>query len=207
MAKGYQLGLVKKQTFLEFKLREQKIAAELAALKNQRIQPTKEVSAMLNTINEKLNQPTTFFNLLKRTTIDFRFLVNLGYCPVNPYLTQLETEKIEIETRYQDYILKVKEQLAQAEKNENKKLPLKIDYLQIKGLSNEAREKLHKITPATLGQASRIAGVSPADISVLLVWLEMRRRKAISPLPRKSGERAGDRGHKKKGVSRGTIKK
>jgi tRNA uridine 5-carboxymethylaminomethyl modification enzyme len=194
MEKGFKIGLLKKEIHHSFKEREKKIRTEIEHLKRSVIKPTKTVSEILNTVNEKLNQPSSCYNLLKRVNVGFDILKKIGYQQINQNLTPLEIEKIEIETRYHDYILKVREQIAAASKYENKKLNPQINYLDIKGVSNEAREKLQRIKPATIGQASRIAGVSPADISVLLVWLEAKRgiNKTPSNTPKaKRKTRAG----------------
>lgn len=197
LEKGYQVGLVSKQKYQNFKNREKKISHEIENLKKNKLSPNKKTLAILNTIGENLNQPTSYFNLLKRARVDLNFLNKLEYSYVNYSLTDLEKEKIEIEVKYFDYINKVREQIALAEKNENKKLNQAIPYLEIKGLSNEAKEKLNKIRPTTIGQASRIAGVSPADVSVLLIWLEVWR----------GAKKSGKTSRTRKSVSRGTTKK
>jgi tRNA uridine 5-carboxymethylaminomethyl modification enzyme len=85
-------------------------------------------------------------------------------------------DEVEFNTKYEGYIERQNQLIAKFKKQENKKLPTDLDYFSIKALSIEAREKLNKIRPDNLGQASRISGVSPADISVLLIYLEKRRR-------------------------------
>ncbi len=171
--KGYQAGLISEKRYLEFQYREKRIKAEIENLKKQKINPDKNVQEKLKKIKEKLNQQTTFFNLLKRHTVEFELLVELGYTPIHEH-SEIEKEKIEIEVSYQDYIQKVKEQIASVQKYADRKLRPDLDYKKFKGLSNEAKEKLQKIKPATIGQASRIDGVTPADISVLLIWLQVR---------------------------------
>lgn len=198
MEKGFQLGLVTKEAYHNYQQREQKIRRELEHLKKTLIKPTKPVLEILNTVNEKLNQPSSCYNLLKRINVGFDILKKIGYQQINQGLTPLEIEKIEIETRYHDYILKVREQIAAASKHEYKKLNPQINYLEIKGLSNEAREKLQRIKPATIGQASRVAGVSPADISVLLVWMEAIRRQPKTKLSKKTTNKGSRRGRTKK---------
>ena len=94
-----------------------------------------------------------------------------------PELPEVVAEQVEIFAKYEGYINKQKQEVEKALKLENKKIPADIDYLSIKELSSEAAEKLAKVKPASIGQASRISGVSPADVSVLMIALEVMRRK------------------------------
>ena len=94
-----------------------------------------------------------------------------------PNLTKEEENEVEIQVKYEGYIRLEEEQVAKFKKLEEKKLPKDVDYSEIKGLRLEARQKLNKIKPESVGQASRISGVSPADISVLLIYLEQIKRK------------------------------
>ena len=114
-------------------------------------------------------------DLLKRSELSYKALENLDID--RPKLTRQEEEQVEIQVKYEGYI---KLQLAQVEKFkklETKMLPDDIDYKNLKGISLEARQKLDKFRPLSIGQASRISGVSPADIAVLLIYLEQRNRK------------------------------
>ena len=94
-------------------------------------------------------------------------------------LNYQEEEQVEVQVKYQGYINKQMEQVKRFNKLEQKQLPENLDYSLIKGLRTEAKQKLNKIRPASIGQASRISGVSPADISVLLIYLEQQRRRHI----------------------------
>lgn len=94
-----------------------------------------------------------------------------------PQLDPQVAEQAEIYTKYEGYIIKQRQEVGRFMKLENKKLPHDIDYRKIKELSSEAAEKLEKVRPASIGQASRISGVSPADISVLVIALELKRRR------------------------------
>ena len=94
-----------------------------------------------------------------------------------PVLAYEVQQQLEITTKYEGYIKKQFEQVERAAKLEEKRLPAKFDYEQVRGLALEARQKLNKIQPFSVGQASRISGVSPADISILLIYLEQLRRK------------------------------
>ena len=108
--------------------------------------------------------------------ISHHALSALTYCWLSE-LPEVVAEQVEIFAKYEGYINKQKQEVEKALKLENKKIPADIDYLSIKELSSEAAEKLAKVKPASIGQASRISGVSPADVSVLMIALEVMRRK------------------------------
>ena len=116
--------------------------------------------------------------LLKRPEICYQDLEEIGFG--NSDLNNEVKEQVEIQIKYDGYISKQLLQVERFEKMENKFIPQDIDYSQITGLRNEAKQKLAAIQPLSVGQASRISGVSPADISVLLVYLEQRRRKGVN---------------------------
>ena len=111
--------------------------------------------------------------LLKRTEIRYEDLQEID--DSRPDLSQQEKEQVEIQIKYEGYIKIEEEQVEKFKKLEDKKLSNEIDYSLIKGISLEARQKLNKVKPKSIGQASRISGVSPADISVLLVYLQTKR--------------------------------
>jgi tRNA uridine 5-carboxymethylaminomethyl modification enzyme len=175
LEKGYQAGLVSKLKYTEFQKREKRIAEEKAELEKQTLKPNKAIREKLKKFKEQLTKPASFYSMLKRSALDFNALLELGYRPKHQ-LTTLEKDKLAIQVRYADYIAKVKEQIAHAEKHEHLKLGKSFDYTKLYGLRNEAREKLTRLKPETLGQAARIAGVNPADISVLLLYLETYRK-------------------------------
>lgn len=177
LEKGYLVGLVSEVRYREFKERQLRIKNEQKSLNKQLLSPTKKIVELLKKQGETLNKPCSFFDLLKRHTIKYDFLEQLGY-KKEEELNELEKQKLEVEVKYLEYIKKVKLQIARAAEQENVSLS-EIDYLQIKGLRNEAREKLKKIQPATIGQASRIAGVNPADISILLVYLKATKKEPV----------------------------
>ena len=113
---------------------------------------------------------TKLSELLKRTELNYKILEPIDND--RPNLTKQEIEEVEIQIKYEGYIKLQNNQVEKFKKLENKKLSEKIDYSQLKGLSLEARQKLNKIKPLSIGQASRISGVSPADISVLLIYIK-----------------------------------
>lgn len=112
---------------------------------------------------------------MKRTEIKYEDLKEIDPC--RPQLTKMEAEEVEIEIKYEGYIKLQLTQVEKFKKLENKLLPEEIDYSKLKGISLEARQKLNKFKPNSIGQASRISGISPADISVLLIYLEQMKRK------------------------------
>jgi tRNA uridine 5-carboxymethylaminomethyl modification enzyme len=117
---------------------------------------------------------TTLANLLKRPEIEYGDLLKLPL--EHPQLDEEVMEEVEILVKYEGYIKKQESQIKKFEKMEGMKIPPDIDYKKVRGLAVEAMQKLEKIRPVSIGQASRISGVNPADISVLLVYLEKNRR-------------------------------
>ena len=130
---------------------------------------------MKNHSSSELNNGIKLIDLLKRTEIKY---VDLKEIDENiPELTRSEAEEVEIEVKYEGYIKLQMAQVDKFKKLENKFLPENMDYLNLQGISLEARQKLDKFRPNSIGQASRISGISPADISVLLIYLEQIKRK------------------------------
>ena len=111
--------------------------------------------------------------LIKRTELSYEVLKEID--DDRPFLAPAEKEEVEIQIKYEGYIKMEEEQVKKFKKLENKKLSEDIDYSSINGLSLEARQKLDKIKPTSIGQASRISGVSPADINVLLIYLQIKK--------------------------------
>jgi len=173
--KGRQVGLVGDERYARFCAKRDAIAGALALLAGSAVAPTPEVQAKLRAMGStELKNGVTLSDLLRRTELDYRLLRQQFDLPE---LAAAVEEQVEISLKYEGYIKKQLEQVARAAKLEAKLLPPDLDYEQIHGLSREAAQKLHKIRPRSVGQAGRISGVSPADISILLVFLEQRRRK------------------------------
>ncbi|MBQ7847286.1 MAG: tRNA uridine-5-carboxymethylaminomethyl(34) synthesis enzyme MnmG, partial [Clostridia bacterium] len=166
---GHACGLLPEERYLAVRAKEEEIARECARLKTLRIPASKELCALLEEKGSSAPAGSmTMAELLRRPQVDYADLMRFDPQPISDREIRLETE---IEIKYEGYIAK---QLSAAKKLaalENKKLPEGIDYFSIGGLRLEARQKLHDIRPANIGQASRISGVSPADISVLLIYL------------------------------------
>lgn len=174
--KGYQVGLITEERFKKFQEKRNNIEKEIERLKGKTIKPTKEVNKLLEKYGSSpLNNGTKLSELIKRTELTYKALEEID--DNRPALTKQEIEEVEIQIKYEGYIKLQDSQVEKFKKLENKKLSEEIDYSKLKGLSLEARQKLDKIKPLSIGQASRISGVSPADISVLLIYLEQQKRK------------------------------
>lgn len=168
---GNRVGLVTKDRYDKFLQRKNNIENELERLKNLKVTNKKEVNEFLATLNSaELRKPISFYELMQRPELDYFDLAELD--TERPDLPYDVGEQINILTKYEGYIQSQLEQVAQFRKFEKKLLPKDIDYKDIKGLRTEAEQKLNSIRPISIGQASRISGVSPADISVLLIYLE-----------------------------------
>ena len=167
---GYKIGLISKSRFDEFCKKDKLKYDEIEYLNNTIINPSNTTNGYLVAHNTSaINNGVKAAEILKRPQICYKDLAHLG---IKTNITNPEMiEKIETEIKYEGYIKKQLTKIEQMKKLENKNLPTNIDYKNIAGLRLEAREKLNKIKPTNLGQASRISGVSPADISILLIWL------------------------------------
>ena len=167
---GYEIGLISEERYNKFLKKQEQKKAEIKRLKSTVIAPTEEVNNIL--VSRETSEITTgvrLIDLLKRPQLGYEELktVDTDRPDLNPNIF----EQVEIEIKYEGYIQKQLKQVEQMRKLETKLLPKDFDYREIKGLRLEAQEKLNKINPLNIGQASRISGVSPADISVLLIWL------------------------------------
>ena len=174
--KGYEVGLITEERYKKFKEKRENIEKEIERLKNKTIKPTEEVNKLLEKYNSSpLNNGIKLSELLKRTELNYERLKQID--EARPKLSKQEIEEVEIQIKYEGYLKLQDAQVEKFKKLENKKLSESIDYNELKGLSLEARQKLSKIKPLSIGQASRISGVSPADVSVLLIYLEQQKRK------------------------------
>ncbi len=173
---GHQVGLISNERYEKFKIKKQNIEKEIQRLKDTIVKPTKEVNNMLVKYGTtELSTGTKMSELLKRTELNYD---NLGVIDKErPELTLQERQEVEIQIKYEGYIKMQEAQVDKFKKLETKLLPENVDYETISGLSLEARQKLNKFKPHSIGQASRISGVSPADISVLLIYLQVNKNK------------------------------
>ncbi len=173
--KGWRIGLVKPDRYQRYQTKKQSIDAAMSQLQAYKVNPNKEIQEKLVSIGSTpIRTTTSLYDLLKRTEIDYGMLKQIFDLPE---LAPEVQEQVEIGVVYEGYIQKQLEQVERMEKLEEKILPEDIDYQQVPSLRDEAREKLAAIRPLSVGQAGRISGVSPADISILLVYLEQRRRE------------------------------
>lgn len=173
---GHKIGLISDERYSKYLEKQELKKQEIKRLKQTVISPSDTVNQIL--VSRETSAITTgvrLIDLLKRPQLNYETLKEID-CN-RPLLDQNIFEQVEIEIKYEGYIQKQKKQVEQMKKLESKLLPQDFDYNQINGLRLEAREKLNKIKPLSIGQASRISGVSPADISVLLIWLAQNRQR------------------------------
>ena len=168
---GHNVGLISDERYERFLNKKANIEKEIQRLKNTIVKPTKEVNELLiENGTSELTTGTKMSELLKRTELNYEKLAKID--TERPELSQQEQEEVEIQVKYEGYIKMQEAQVEKFKKLETKLLPEDINYEEINGLSLEARQKLNKFKPRSIGQASRISGVSPADIAVLMVYLK-----------------------------------
>lgn len=169
---GHEVGLISDERYQRFLSKKSNIEKEIQRLKEKTVKPTEKVNELLKKYGtSELTTGTKMSELLKRTELDYEKLIDID--EDRPVLTLQEKEEVEIQVKYEGYINMQEAQVKKFKKLESKLLKEDIDYEKIKGLSLEARQKLNKFKPNSIGQASRISGVSPADISVLLIYLQV----------------------------------
>lgn len=172
---GYKAGLVTEERYKIFIEKREAIENELNRIKNLQITNKKEVNEFLESKGSvPLRKPISIYELIKRSELDYYNVADLD--PERIDLPEAVKEQVNIMSKYEGYIVKQLEQINQFKKYERKIIPEELDYNEIKGLRIEAIQKLKSIRPVNIGQASRISGVSPADVSVLLIYLEQRAR-------------------------------
>lgn len=170
---GYRVGLVAEERYRSFLERKQAIDNEIQRIKNLQITNKREVNEFLFTLNSaELKKPTSLYELIKRPELDYYMVEPLD--TERPEIRRDIQEQVNIMSKYEGYIQKQMEQVEQFKKFEKKMIPQDIQYDDVNGLRIEAKLKLNQIRPISIGQASRISGVSPADISVLLIYLEQK---------------------------------
>ncbi len=170
---GYEIGLISKERYDAFLEKVRQIDAEMERVEKQTISPSHALNEML--VSRETSPVSTGVraaDLIRRPQLSYRDVMQFDSNA--PELPAEVCEQVEIELKYAGYIQKQLSQVKEMRKLEARKLPQDVDYSTFSGLSLEAQEKLQKVKPLNIGQASRISGVSPADISVLLVWLQQR---------------------------------
>lgn len=183
---GHSLGLISAENHSAFERRRQETRAEIERLGKTWIKAGPEVNQrLLELESQPLTEAVTLDNLLRRPEIRYQDLAYLQGVPrgTEASLEPAVTEQVEIQVMYDGYIRRQLIQVEQFKKLEEKRIPESLDYLALHGFSNEAQQKLHQLKPLTVGQASRISGVSPSDVSVLLVYIEAQRSSGVLAVP------------------------
>lgn len=172
---GHGIGLVNEHRYEIFKKKKLQLEEEIERIKHLQITNKKEVEEFLISKNSTpLKKPISLYELIKRSELDYYIVGKLD--PDRPELNKYIQQQINIISKYEGYIQKQLEQIQQFKKFEKKIIPMDINYDNIKGLRIEAMQKLGKIKPESIGQASRISGVSPADMTVLMIYIEQQNR-------------------------------
>ena len=176
---GHEVGLVSEERYAKFLDRMEKKRQELKRVRNTTIPASEEVNQVLvSRETTPIQNPVRLIELIKRPELSYEALASVD--TTRPDLPKYIFEQAEVQIKYEGYIKRQQAMIDEANRLEEKKLPAKLDYSKIGGLRLEAIEKLSKIRPESIGQASRISGVSPADISVLLIWLAKKNRQHLA---------------------------
>ena len=171
---GYQIGLIDEDTYKKFNEKKNNIENIISILKSEKITPTKEINTLLEKLGTTpLKDGITLYDLLKRPELSFNDIENFKEFPYS----KAEKEEVEIQIQYEGYIKKQEKDTKKLLDLEKIKIPANISYDDIKNIASEAREKLKAVEPETLAQASRISGVNPADIAIIMVYLKKGERK------------------------------
>ncbi|MDI2586446.1 tRNA uridine-5-carboxymethylaminomethyl(34) synthesis enzyme MnmG [Psychrobacillus sp. NEAU-3TGS] len=176
---GYEIGLVPQERFEQFLAKKKRIEDELDRLRTLIIKPNETTQALIRSVDgSELKDGIRAADLLKRTEMHYDLVAEL--VPSEVELTLEEKEQVEIQVKYEGYIEKSLQQVEKLKKMEDKKIPDQIDYDAISGIATEAKQKLKQVRPLSIAQASRISGVNPADISILLIYIEQGKIAKIS---------------------------
>ncbi|WP_026561630.1 tRNA uridine-5-carboxymethylaminomethyl(34) synthesis enzyme MnmG [Bacillus sp. J37] len=176
---GHKIGLISDERYEKFNLKKQAIEEEKERLSSTIIKPNQETQNLILSVGgSELKDGIKAADLLKRPEMTYKHIAQL--VPAEQEVDSDVSEQVEIQVKYEGYIEKSLQQVEKLKKMENKKVPEDIDYDDINGLASEARQKLKEVRPLSVAQASRIAGVNPADISILLVYLEQGRIARVS---------------------------
>lgn len=173
---GYEMGLISEERYQNLLEKERQIAEEIQRVEKVFVGTSEQVQKLLEKYGSTtLNSGISLAELIRRPELSYDIVSPLD--PKRPQLMRGVTEQVNIHMKYDGYIQRQLRQVEQFQKLENKKLPENLDYNEVPSLRTEARQKLTAIHPLSIGQASRITGVSPADISVLLIWLKHQRQR------------------------------
>lgn len=169
---GYKMGLISEERYQRFLNKQEQIQKEIERMKSQKVSPTDEVNSILAKYEEHMDKGMKLAELVKRPNIDYKVLKEIDAQTRELNLCPEIYEEAEIKIKYDGYIKRQNQQIETLDRLEKIKIPADINYDEINHISTETKEKLAKVRPATLAQASRIGGVKPADISVLMVMLK-----------------------------------
>jgi tRNA uridine 5-carboxymethylaminomethyl modification enzyme len=168
---GYEIGLIPEERYRRFVAKREAIEKEITRLRETKVKPTPEIQALLEEVGSSpLDNAIELSRLIKRPEIKYEHIARIA--PPEAEVAPDVAEQVEIQLKYEGYINKSLQQVEKMRKMENKRIPDWVDYDKVVGIATEAREKLKQVRPLSLGQASRISGVNPADISILLVHIE-----------------------------------
>ena len=174
-----EIGLVTEERYASFLEKKQAVEKEIARLESIRLKPTEELQAFLAEQNSApLKDGILFADILKRPELKYEGLI--AFAPLEAALPKEVIKQVEVQIKYAGYIKKAVEKVDKLRKMEEKRIPVNIDYDSINGIANEAKQNLKKIQPETIAQASRISGVNPADISVLMVYVTQGKIAKVS---------------------------
>ena len=169
--KGYTVGLISEDRYKKFKLKVEQIEAEIKRISKIDLPPSEVLNDILRQNNtSEITTGVKMIDLIKRPEVSYGMLKPIDH--ERPELSDDVTLQVQIQIKFDGYIKRQEVQVEQFKKIEKRKLPIDFDYYQIKGLRNEAKEKLNNLKPENIGQASRVSGISPSDISVLLIYME-----------------------------------
>ena len=169
---GYEAGLIDEQRYQDFLKKQETIENEILRLMSEKISPSEKVNSVLSKYGEHIDKGMKLAELIKRPNVTYETLIEADENTRKLALTRDVYEQVEVKIKYEGYIKRQIQQVSMSDKLEKIRIPSDIDYSRIQHISTETRDKLAKIRPITLGQASRIGGVKPADISVLMVMIE-----------------------------------
>lgn len=174
---GYEAGLIDEQRYQDFLKKQETIENEIIRLMSEKISPSDKVNSVLSKYGEHIDKGMKLAELIKRPNVTYETLIEADENTRKLALTRDVYEQVEVKIKYEGYIKRQIQQVNMSDKLEKIRIPSDIDYSKIQHISIETRDKLAKIKPITLGQASRIGGVKPADISVLMVMIETHQLK------------------------------
>jgi tRNA uridine 5-carboxymethylaminomethyl modification enzyme len=176
MRKGYQLGLISKSSIDRLDEKEKRVEEAKKFMMGERVTPDELNTVARGKLHDRMPEPETFYKTVKRPDVELKDLLKLSRASSDERMRILlsdreAAERVEIEVKYEGYLKRQEEQIRQFERSERTIIPADFDFDGLKSLSNEGREKLVKVRPRSIGQASRISGVTPADISVLMIGI------------------------------------